>query len=145
VLGRGAAVNVTVKVLNNNQFPQDHQPRLGVPSDPRQHLCLVRRKLPPAGLHQERSLAMRMPVCPPLFQRSIDWGQSFDLSLLPTAEEASQAAMVVRSLGQVCYNTALFSGISTPALRSCRGNYLDTAERARAERGCAELHPTEQS
>ena len=50
------------------------------------------------------------PVCPPLFPRSVDRGRSFDLSRLPTADEAS--AMVVRALGHVGFNTALFSGIS---------------------------------
>ena len=40
----------------------------------------------------------------------MDRGRSFDLSRLPTADEAS--AMVVRALGHVGFNTALFSGIS---------------------------------
>jgi hypothetical protein len=50
------------------------------------------------------------PVCPPLCPRSVDRGRSFDLSRLPTADEAS--AMVVCALGHVGFNTALFSGIS---------------------------------
>ena len=39
----------------------------------------------------------------------MDRGRSFDLSRLPTADEAS--AMVVRALGHVGFTTALFSGI----------------------------------
>jgi hypothetical protein len=51
-----------------------------------------------------------MPGLPAAFPRSVDRGRVFDLSRLPTAEEAS--SMVVRALGHIGYNTALFSGIS---------------------------------
>ncbi len=111
----GAALNV--KIRKNDQFRQGHQPRLGVPRDPRLHV--VRQLLafmravgngPRPGCTKRADPQCPCPVCPPLFPRSADRGRSFDLSRLPTAGEAS--AMVVRALGHVGYNTALFSGIS---------------------------------
>ena len=111
----GAALNV--KIRKNDQFRQGHQPRLGVPRDPRLHV--VRQLLafmravgngPRPGCTKRAEPQCPCPVCPPLFPRSADRGRSFDLSRLPTAGEAS--AMVVRALGHVGYNTALFSGIS---------------------------------
>lgn len=111
----GAAVNV--KVRKNDNFRQGHQPRLGVPRDPRLHL--VRQLVafmravgngPREGCTKRANPQCPCPVCPPLFPRSVDRGRSFDLSRVPTAGEAS--AMVVRGLGHVGFNTALFSGIS---------------------------------
>jgi len=111
----GAAL--IVKIRKNDQFRQGHQPRLGVPRDPRLHV--VRQLLafmravgngPRPGCTKRADPQCPCPVCPPLFPRSADRGRSFDLSRLPTAGEAS--AMVVRALGHVGYNTALFSGIS---------------------------------
>lgn len=111
----GAALNV--KIRKNDQFRQGHQPRLGVPRDPRLHvvkqLLAFMRAVgngPRPGCTKRAEPQCPCPVCPPLFPRSVDRGQSFDLSRLPTAGEAS--AMVVRALGHVGYNTALFSGIS---------------------------------
>ena len=111
----GAALNVAIR--KNDQFKQGHQPRLGVPRDPRLHI--VKQLLafmravgngPRPGCTKRAEPQCPCPVCPPLFPRSVDRVRSFDLSRLPTADEAS--AMVVRALGHVGYNTALFSGIS---------------------------------
>ena len=111
----GAAVNV--KIRKNDQFRSGHQPRLGVPRDPRFHvvkqlLAFMRAvgNSPRPGCTKRAEPQCPCPVCPPLFPRSTDRGQSFDLSRLPTAGEASD--MVVRGLGHVGFNTALFSGIS---------------------------------
>ena len=111
----GAALNV--KIRKNDSFRQGHQPRLGVPKDPRLHvvqqLLAFMRAVgngPRPGCTKRAEPQCPCPVCPPLFPRSVDRGRVFDLSRLPTAAEAS--AMVVRALGHIGFNTALFSGIS---------------------------------
>lgn len=111
----GAAVNV--KVRKNDQFRQGHQPRVGVPRDPRLDLVKqLRAFMSEVGNGPRRGCTKRSdpqsicPFCPPLFPRSTDKGRSLDLSRQPTPAEAS--AMVVRGLGHVGYDTALFSGIS---------------------------------
>ena len=111
----GAAVNV--KIRKNDQFRQGHQPRLGVPRDPRLHvvnqLLAFMREVgngPRPGCTKRAEPQCPCPVCPPLFPRSVSRGRSFDFSRPPTSEEGS--AMVVRALGLVGYNTDLFSGIS---------------------------------
>ena len=109
----GAAVNV--KVRKNDNFRQGHQPRIGASKDPR--LDLVKQLMafmraagngPRRGCTKRAEPQSRCPVCPPLFPRSR--GGTFDLSRQPTAGEA--AAMVVRGLRHVGYDTTLFSGIS---------------------------------
>jgi hypothetical protein len=70
---------------------------------------MVLRSLGHVSYNKRAEPQCSCPVCPPLFPRSVDRGRSFDLSRLPTADGAS--AMVVRTLGHVGFNTALFSGI----------------------------------
>jgi hypothetical protein len=77
----GAAVNV--KVGKNDQFRQGHQPRLGVPRNPRLHL--VRQLLafmravgnsPQPGCRKRSEPQCRCPVCLLLFPRSTRRGES---------------------------------------------------------------------
>jgi hypothetical protein len=78
---------------------------------PRLHVR--RRQRPSSGVHQAGRTAVPMPCLPAAFSPLGGPGpvlRAFELSRLPTAGEAS--AMVVRALGHVGYNTALFSGIS---------------------------------
>jgi hypothetical protein len=87
-----------------------------VPRDPLLHvvnqllafMCAVGNG-PRAGCTKRAVPQCLSPVCPLLFLRSVDRGRSFDISRLPTADEASA---MVRFLWHVGYNPALFSGIS---------------------------------
>jgi hypothetical protein len=105
----GTAYNV--KVRKNDQFRQGHQPRCGRPKDPRldvtAQLLEMMRQL---GCTKRAEPGSPCPRCPPLFPRRINGGRNFDLSRQPSSEELS--AMIVRGLGHVGVDTALFSGIS---------------------------------
>ena len=111
----GAAVNV--KVRKNDQFRQGHQPRVGVPRDPRLDLVKQLRAFmraagngPREGCTKRAEPQSPCRVCPPLFPRTCGRSRTLDLSRQPTPDEVS--AMVVRGLSHVGYDTSLFSGIS---------------------------------
>ena len=111
----GAAINV--KVRKNDQFRQGHQPRVGVPRDPR--LDLVKQLLafmtavgngPREGCTKRVEPQSPCLFCPPLFPRTSGRSRTFDLSRQPPSDEVS--AMVVRGLSHVGYDTSLLFGIS---------------------------------
>ena len=111
----GAAFNI--KIRKNDQFRQGHQPRVGVPKDPRfdvlAQLAEAIRLMgtqPRAGCTKVAEPGVPCRVCPPLFPRRIKKGQEFDLSRPATSPEMS--AMIIRGLGHVGYDTTQFSGIS---------------------------------
>lgn len=111
----GAAFNIAFR--KNDQQRKGHQPRVGVPKDPRfdvlAQLAEVIRLLqttPRPGCTKHADPSVPCPACPPLFPRRHKKGQEFDLSRQATSTEMS--AMIVRGLGHVGFDTSLFSGIS---------------------------------
>ncbi len=122
----GAALSVAICRIDS--FLQGLQPRLGVPRDPRLHVVkqlLAFKRAVGNGPTKRGEPQCPCPVCPPLFPRSVDRGRSFDLSRLPTADEAS--AMVVRALSHVGFDTALF-----PCISARRGGLSSAIEAGRA-------------
>jgi hypothetical protein len=117
----GAAFNIGIR--KNDQFRNGHQPRLGVPKDPRFDLLAQLREgfrlLGTAGPHpgcikaasgRATDYTIRCCVCPPAFPRRIKKGQEFDHSRPASSEEVS--AMIIRSMEHVSFDTTYFSGIS---------------------------------
>ena len=113
----GAAYNI--KIRKNDQFRHGHQPRIGVPKDPRcdvlaqtHEACRLLGTLPRPDCSKRTDTAVPCPVCPPLFPRRFKSGADaeFDLSRPATSPEIS--AMIIRGLQHVGVNTTYFSGIS---------------------------------
>jgi len=117
----GAAFNIGIR--KNDQFRTGHQPRVGVPKDPRLDLIAQLREcfrllgtagpFPgciKAGAGRAVNYSTRCNACPPAFPRRIKKGQEFDLSRPASSEEVS--AMIVRGMQHVGFDTTFFSGIS---------------------------------
>jgi hypothetical protein len=111
----GAAYNI--KIRKNDQFRFGHQPRVGVPADPRFDVlaqtgeaCRLLQTLPRPNCDRRTDTSVPCRACAPLFPRRIKNGTEFDLSRPASSAEIS--AMIIRGLAHVGFDTSGFSGIS---------------------------------
>jgi hypothetical protein len=126
---------VNVKILKNNQFRQGHQPRQGLPRDPR--LNVVKQLLafmravgngPRPGCTKRAIPQCPCPVCPPFFPSSVERGWSFNFSLLTPC-----TCRLPRHPQDVKYKRSTSAALPLATTFKCHGEFARTMSLSRCE------------